>query len=107
MKFSVLGSGSKGNCTLVQSGSTRVLIDNGFSGKELLARLHQIGVVAETLTALVITHEHADHIKGVGVLARRLRLPIYANGATYRAGEYLLRLPAVQRGGPRPAEKAA
>lgn len=87
MKFSVLGSGSKGNCTLVQSGSTCVLIDNGFSGKELLARLHQIGVAAETLTALVITHEHADHIKGVGALARRLHLPIYANAATYRAGE--------------------
>ena len=87
MQFSVLGSGSKGNCTLVQAGSTRVLIDNGFSGKEVLARLHQIGVAAETLTALVITHEHADHIKGVGVLARRLRLPIYANAATYRAGE--------------------
>lgn len=90
MKFSVLGSGSKGNCTLVQSGSTRVLIDNGFSGKEVLARLHAIGVAADTLTALVITHEHGDHIKGVGVLARRLRLPIYANGATYRAGEQLL-----------------
>lgn len=90
MKFSVLGSGSKGNCTLVQSGSTRVLIDNGFSGKELLARLHEIGVAADTLTALVITHEHGDHIKGVGVLARRLGLPIYANGATYRAGEQQL-----------------
>lgn len=90
MKFSVLGSGSKGNCTLVQSGSTRVLIDNGFSGKELLRRLHQIDVAPETITALVITHEHADHIKGVGVLARRLGLPIYANAATYRAGEQQL-----------------
>lgn len=90
MKFSVLGSGSKGNCTLVQSGSTRLLIDNGFSGKELLSRLHQIDVAPESITALVVTHEHADHIKGVGILARRLGLPIYANAATYRGGEHHL-----------------
>jgi phosphoribosyl 1,2-cyclic phosphodiesterase len=88
MKFSVLGSGSKGNCTLVESGSTRLLIDNGFSGKEIIGRLTRLGLVPEMLTALVITHEHDDHIKGVGVLARRLNLPVYANGATHRAAAH-------------------
>lgn len=87
MRFSVLGSGSKGNCTLVESGSTRLLIDNGFSGKEILARLAGLGVAPETLTAIVVTHEHDDHIKGIGVLARRLHLPVYANAATHRAAE--------------------
>jgi phosphoribosyl 1,2-cyclic phosphodiesterase len=88
VKFSVLGSGSKGNCTLVEAGSTRLLIDNGFSGKEIFSRLQLLGVAPESLTALVVTHEHEDHVKGVGVLARRLNLPIYANEATHRAAEH-------------------
>ncbi len=87
MRFSVIGSGSKGNCTLVESGCTRVLIDNGFSGKELISRLQQLGIASQSLTALVVTHEHEDHVKGVGVLARRLNLPIYANAPTFIAAE--------------------
>ncbi len=88
MKFSVLGSGSKGNCTLVESGSTRLLIDNGFSGKEIVTRLAGLGLAPEMITALVVTHEHDDHVKGVGVLARRLKIPVYANDATHRAAEH-------------------
>ena len=88
MRFSVLGSGSKGNCTLVESGSTRLLIDNGFSGKEIVGRLAGLGIAPEMLTALLVTHEHDDHIKGIGVLARRLNLPVYANVATHRAAEH-------------------
>lgn len=87
MRFSVLGSGSKGNCTLVESDSTRLLIDNGFSGKEIVGRLAGLGIAPETLTAIVVTHEHDDHIKGIGVLARRLNLPVYANAATHSAAE--------------------
>lgn len=87
MRFSVLGSGSRGNCTLVETGSTRVLIDNGFSGKEIITRLRALGIAPESLTALILTHEHDDHVKGVGVLARRLKLPVYANEATHRAAE--------------------
>jgi phosphoribosyl 1,2-cyclic phosphodiesterase len=87
VRFSVLGSGSKGNCTLVESGSTRLLIDNGFSGKEILKRLTSLGLAPEMLTAIVVTHEHEDHVKGVGVLARRLNLPVYANESTHRAAE--------------------
>ena len=85
MRFSVLGSGSKGNCTLVESGTTRLLIDAGFSCKETLCRLAALGIEAETLTAIAVTHEHGDHVRGVGVLARRLRLPVYANAGTLRA----------------------
>jgi len=87
VRFSVLGSGSKGNCTLVEAGPTRVLIDNGFSGKEILDRLRSLHIAPESLTALVLTHEHDDHIRGAGILARKLRLPVYANEATQREAE--------------------
>ena len=87
MRFSVLGSGSKGNCTLVESGSTAILIDAGFSGKEIRRRLALVDRCPEDLTAIVVTHEHGDHISGVGVLSRRCSLPVYANAGTHRASE--------------------
>ena len=85
MRFAVLGSGSRGNCTLVQSRDCCLLIDNGFSGKEIVDRLARLGLTPDKLSALVVTHEHGDHVKGVGVLARRCNLPVYANEATHRA----------------------
>ncbi len=88
MKFCVLGSGSKGNCTLVESGKSAILIDAGFSGKEIIRRLSLINRSPEMLTAVLMTHEHGDHIQGVGVLSRRLSLPVYANPATYQASEH-------------------
>lgn len=87
MRCIVLGSGSKGNATLVEAGRTRVLIDNGFTGKEVVKRLQQAGIDPATLSAVLLTHEHNDHIKGVGVLARRLHLAVYANVPTHRAAE--------------------
>uniref|UniRef100_UPI0040577700 MBL fold metallo-hydrolase n=1 Tax=Candidatus Electrothrix sp. TaxID=2170559 RepID=UPI0040577700 len=87
MKFCVLGSGSKGNCTLIESGTTRLLIDAGFSGKEISRRLALINRSPEDLDAILITHEHGDHISGVGILSRRCNLPVYANPATHRAAE--------------------
>jgi len=87
MKFSVLGSGSKGNCTLIESGSTRILIDAGFSGKEINRRLALIDRSPQDLNAILITHEHGDHVGGVGVLSRRCDLPVYANPATHQAAE--------------------
>ncbi len=87
MRCIVLGSGSKGNATLVEAGQTRILIDNGFSGKELLARLQLAGIDPASLSAVLLTHEHNDHIGGVGVLSRRLQLPVYANVPTHRAAE--------------------
>ena len=87
MQFSVLGSGSKGNSVLVTSGGTSVLIDAGFSGIDLQNRLAAIGYTGEQLNALLVTHEHHDHVKGVGVLARRFKLPVYANASTHVAAE--------------------
>ena len=87
MRLIVLGSGSKGNATLVEAGATRVLIDNGFSCTELLARLRAVGVAPESIGALLLTHEHNDHVGGAGVLARRLNIPVYGNVPTLRAAE--------------------
>jgi len=94
MRFCVLGSGSKGNATFVESGQTRLLIDAGFSGKEIERRLTEIGVAAETLSCILITHEHGDHIKGAAILSRRFRLPVFVNEATLAAaGPVLANLP--------------
>ncbi len=87
MKVCVLGSGSKGNCTLVQSGKTRLLVDAGFSGVEIKRRLESVGLDLESITAILVTHEHNDHISGVGVVSRRARVPVYANPATFGAAE--------------------
>ena len=85
MNFAVLGSGSKGNAILVESGSTALLIDAGFSGKEIRRRLALLNRSAEELAAILISHEHGDHISGAGVLSRQLKLPVYANSATHQA----------------------
>jgi phosphoribosyl 1,2-cyclic phosphodiesterase len=84
LKVCILGSGSKGNCTYIESPETRLLIDAGLSGRELVRRLHDIGVEPETLDGILISHEHSDHIHGVGALSRRYRLPVYANQATFQ-----------------------
>lgn len=95
MQICVLGSGSRGNCTLVEAGSTVLLIDNGFSGVEISRRLRAIGREPSLLTAILVTHEHNDHIAGVGVLSRQAGLPVYANPATHGAAEERLgRLPS-------------
>ncbi|MCW5205872.1 MBL fold metallo-hydrolase [Desulfobulbus sp. F5] len=87
MNFCILGSGSRGNSILIESGSTAVLLDAGFSGKEIRRRLELINRSPEQLTAILITHEHGDHISGAGVLSRQLNLPVYANIGTHRAAE--------------------
>lgn len=94
MRFCVLGGGSKGNATYVEAGRTRLLIDAGFSGKEIERRLAEIGVEAASLSAILITHEHIDHIRGAAVLSRRYRLPLFANPATFRAAGRELSKPA-------------
>lgn len=76
MRLSLLASGSKGNCLFLETDSCRLLIDAGLSGRETMARLSSIGVAAETLDAILITHEHTDHIRGVGALARKLKIPV-------------------------------
>ncbi len=90
MFFSVLGSGSQGNSIYIESGSTAILVDAGFSGKEIASRLQAIGRRIEDLDAIFVTHEHHDHIHGVGVLSRRCQIPVYSNYKTIKAGEKLL-----------------
>ncbi len=82
MRFALLGSGSRGNATLVESGSTRLLIDCGFSLKETEYRLGRLGLEAADIDAVLVTHEHQDHIGGVGPLARRHRMPVWLTPGT-------------------------
>ena len=82
MRFSVLSSGSKANCTYVEGAGVRFLVDCGLSGKQAEERLAEIGVDPSTIQAILVTHEHSDHIHGVGTLSRRYKIPVYANAAT-------------------------
>jgi len=87
VETAVLSSGSKGNSTYIRAGNYSVLIDAGLSGKGLEARMDALDLDPADLDALLITHEHKDHIKGVGILSRRYNLPIYANDGTWGAAE--------------------
>lgn len=87
MQISVLGSGSKGNSVYIESGDSGVLIDAGFSGKQIEERLKKIGKDTKKLNGILLTHEHNDHIQGAGVLSRRLNIPLLANEGTIRGGE--------------------
>jgi phosphoribosyl 1,2-cyclic phosphodiesterase len=85
MRVAVLGSGSAGNCLVVESAGRRILIDAGFSCREVESRCRRIGVDPATLEALILTHEHGDHAHGADRLARRLGLRVYASEGTLRA----------------------
>ncbi len=82
----VLASGSKGNAIFVSGGSTAILVDAGLSGIEIERRMKSKGLSPESLDAILVSHEHADHIRGVGILSRRFGLPVYMNRGTARAG---------------------
>lgn len=83
--FCPLFSGSSGNAVFVGAGDTRILIDAGLSGRAVAEALASIGVLPETLSAILVTHEHSDHIRGVGILSRKYRLPVFANAGTWQA----------------------
>jgi phosphoribosyl 1,2-cyclic phosphodiesterase len=85
MRMTVLASGSKGNSTVISSSRTRVLVDAGFSCRELLKRMTIAGEDPSQLDAILITHEHQDHIAGLSVLARRLNIPVFFTEPTHRA----------------------
>ena len=85
VRFTVLASGSKGNCTVVTGGRTRILVDAGLSCRELFRRMRLAGEDPETLDAIVVTHEHQDHINGLAVTARKLGIPVYFTQGTHRA----------------------
>jgi phosphoribosyl 1,2-cyclic phosphodiesterase len=90
MRVIVLGSGSSGNATLVEAGTDRVLVDAGFSGRDIAARMGEFGVEPESLQAVVITHDHGDHTRGMGVLARRYGIPLLMTVRTAAACARLL-----------------
>jgi phosphoribosyl 1,2-cyclic phosphodiesterase len=85
VRFTVLASGSKGNSTVVSGGHTRILVDAGLSCRELFRRMRLAGEEPGTLDAIIITHEHQDHINGVAVTARKLGIPVYFTEATHHA----------------------
>src|SRR5215471_13145320 len=85
VRFTVLASGSKGNSTVVSGGHTRILVDAGLSCRELFRRMKLAGEEPETLDAIIVTHEHLDHIGGLAVTARKLSIPVYFTEATHRA----------------------
>ena len=82
MRFASLGSGSRGNATLVQAGDTLVLVDCGFPARELQHRCSMVGVDPGAIDAVLITHEHGDHIRGVGACARRFGWPVWMTFGT-------------------------
>ena len=85
LRFSLLSSGSAGNAILITSGQHKILIDNGLSYRELVARIHEIGETLDHLQAVFVTHEHGDHVNGVGVLSRKLGVPTYITYPTFQA----------------------
>jgi phosphoribosyl 1,2-cyclic phosphodiesterase len=83
LQVAALGSGSSGNSLLVRSGGTTLLVDCGFTMKETIARMHHLGVTPSDLSAVLVSHEHGDHVKGVGPLSRKFGLPVWCTHGTY------------------------
>ena len=96
LKISILGSGSRGNAALVATARVRVLVDAGFSFRSLARRLAEIGESAEALDAVLISHEHSDHVCGLGTLARKIKTPVYMTGRTRGAIEWGEKKPHVE-----------
>lgn len=88
MRFASLGSGSSGNATLVKWPGGTLLIDCGFSVREAELRMQRLGQLPSELTAILVTHEHTDHIKGVAALARRYGLPVYMTRGTWQSRDF-------------------
>lgn len=87
MRLASLGSGSKGNATLIQAADTIIMVDCGFTLKETEARLAKLGIDGAALSAILVTHEHGDHIGGVAALARKYQCPVYSSFGTACAVE--------------------
>ena len=90
VRLTILGSGSAGNCAYVETEEARILIDAGFSLRQIRQRLATIGRAPENLTAILVTHEHSDHINGLAALSQKLRVPVYCNRPTQEAIEFQL-----------------
>lgn len=90
VRLTILGSGSSGNCSYLEANETRILIDAGFSLRQIRQRLATIGRAPENLTGILVTHEHSDHIQGLAIIAQKLDVPVYCNRPTRDAIEYQL-----------------
>src|SRR5213594_1515031 len=84
VSVSVLASGSRGNAALVESSNARILVDEGISCRETFKRLKSIGRDPREISAILITHEHSDHICGLATLAKKLKVPVFMTGATHQ-----------------------
>lgn len=92
----MLGSGSSGNCTFLATDQVKILVDTGFSHRETLRRLASIGEKPDSIQAILITHEHSDHISGLGRFAKQYRIPVYVSSLTRSAFPPQTELPAVE-----------
>ncbi len=88
LRFASLGSGSRGNATLIETGATRLLVDCGFAAREFEQRCGRLDFDPASLTAILVTHEHGDHRRGVGAVARRYGVPVWMTHGTYRAADF-------------------
>ena len=91
VSVTVLASGSKGNCTVISSSGTHLLVDAGLSYRELLRRMILCALDPDCIDAILVTHEHTDHIAGLRVLAKRLKIPVYITAPTYHAYQKVAR----------------
>ena len=91
VSVSVLASGSRGNATMVESAGARILVDAGISCRETFKRLKSVGREPREITAILITHEHSDHVNGLAMLAKKLNVPVFMTGATHQAWARSLR----------------
>jgi phosphoribosyl 1,2-cyclic phosphodiesterase len=90
LRACVLGSGSSGNAIYIESGATRILVDAGLSAREVERRLREVGVDPYSLSAILVSHEHIDHVRSAGVLARRYKPRLWANASTLKEVGHLL-----------------
>lgn len=91
MRFCSLQSGSSGNAQYIEYKDTKILVDSGLNGRQTANRLTEIGVNIDDLDAIIITHEHVDHISGAGVISRRHDIPIYATAETHIAANPIIK----------------
>ena len=85
VRLTILGSGSAGNCAYVETDETRLLVDAGFSARQIRQRLASIGRSPESLSGILVTHEHSDHVQGIARLGQQLRVPVFCNRPTQEA----------------------
>ncbi|WP_316368040.1 MBL fold metallo-hydrolase [Candidatus Thiodiazotropha sp. CDECU1] len=88
LRFALLGSGSQGNALIIETAAVRILVDCGFPAREIERRLRDLGIGADTLTGILVTHEHTDHVRGLGAMARRYGLQVWMTPGTFHAANY-------------------